>query len=228
LGADLDRVRTAVMAVLSDVGREPSTAPVGAESFRSQAVTAVGLGRPPPVTPRCSVCGRGEDRVAHLLVAGGTMLCDTCVRDAAAQLDALPEDAPARVRLRRRDVGMTDKDAAMRAIERAFEAVIGPLRVAPEAALWAVEGGADTEPLLRQLHEDSQHAPVVVNDVTVERVRFLDESEAEVSLGIWLAGSPQPMLQPAHAVIVDGTWRVSRASVEYFAGQARQFRRPPI
>jgi hypothetical protein len=228
LGADLGRVRHVVIEVLSDLGREPTTVPAGGNSPLVLEPVAAPLGGRLSSQPRCALCGRTEERVTHLLVAGGTMLCDDCVRDAAAQLDALPEDAPARVRFRRRDVGIIDKEAATRAIERAFEAVIGPLRVAPEAALWAVEGGADTEPLLRQLHEDSQHAPVVVNDVTVERVRFLDQSEAEVSLGIWLAGNPQPLPQPAHAVLEDGTWKVSRATIEQSAALARQFRRPPI
>ena len=70
--------------------------------------------------------------------------------------------------------------------------------------------------------------PVVVNDRTVERVRFLDETEAEVSVGIWLAGTPQPMIQPAHAVRQDGTWKVSRSSLQHFAQQAGPcLRRPP-
>jgi hypothetical protein len=228
LGADLGRVRHVVIELLSDLGREPSSAPVGGASVRAQGVLAAVPGAPLTSQSRCSLCGRGEDRIENLLVAGGVSVCDECVRDAVAQLDALPADAPKRVRFRRRDVGLTDKEAAMRAIERAFEAVIGPLRLPPEEALWAVEGGGDTEPLLRQFDADARHAPVLVNDVTVERVRFLDESEAEVNLGIWLAGNPQPMLQPGHAVLQDGTWKVSRATIEQFAAQARQFRRPPL
>jgi hypothetical protein len=223
LGADLSRVRQRVIEVLSGVEASgPERAIAHGRGLRQS------WGSPGKVLPRCPFCGRGEDKAEHLLVAGGMILCDQCARDAVAQLDALPDDSPKRLRFRRREVGLTDKDAAMRAIERAFEAVIGPAHLPPADAVWAVEGGAATEPLLRQLDEASGHAPVVVNDVTVERVRFLDGDEAEVSLGIWMAGNPQPLLQSAHAVREQGTWKVSRATVEFYAAQAIQFRRPPL
>ena len=67
---------------------------------------------------------------------------------------------------------------------------------------------------------------MVSSDQTVERVRFVDESEAEVSFGIWLPGSPQPMLFPVHAVCEDGTWKVARSAVQHFAQLAQQYRRP--
>jgi hypothetical protein len=229
LGVDLSQLRYHTIGRRGLSGPAPKRAVArGAMSAHAILRSAPGVG-PGPVIPRCPFCGRGEDKAEHLLVAGGTSLCDQCARDAVAQLDALPDDARKRVRFRRREVGLTDKDAAMRGIERAFEAVIGPAHLPPADALWAVEGGAATEAMLRQLDEASGHAPVVVNDVTVERVRFLDGDEAEVSLGIWMAGSPQPLLQSAHAVREeDGNWKVSRATVEFYAAQASQFRRPPL
>jgi hypothetical protein len=227
LGVDLSHLRHRVLGLRGVRGPEPKRAVArGAMSAHAVLRGAPGPGRDRPV-PRCSFCGRSEDKLTHVVVAGGVLLCDQCVHDAAEQLDALPDDAPARVRFRRRDVGLGDEDAAVHAIEQAFEAVIGPQRLPPAESLWAVEGGAEAESLLQQLHEDSQHVPVVVNDVTVERVRFLDQSEAEVTLGIWLAGNPQPVMQPAHAVLQDGTWKVSRATIDQFALQARPFRRPP-
>lgn len=71
------------------------------------------------------------------------------------------------------------------------------------------------------------HTPFVVNDQTVERIRFLDEADAEVSVGIWLVDTPQPMILPAHAVREDGTWKVSRSTLQQVAQQARMFRRLP-
>jgi hypothetical protein len=227
LGVDLTHLRNQVIGLRGLRGPEPSRA-VARGAMSAHAIVRGGpapsMGRP---VPRCSFCGRSEEKLTHVVVAGGVLLCDQCVHDAAEQLDALPDDAPTRVRFRRRDVGLGDKDAAMRAIEQAFDAVIGPQRLPPAESLWAVEGGAEAESLLQQLHEDSQHVPVAVNDVTVERVRFTDQFEAEVTLGFWLAGNPQPMTQPAHAVLRDGTWKVSRATIEQFAAQARPFRRPP-
>ena len=33
-----------------------------------------------------------------------------------------------------------------------------------------------------------------------------------ISLGIWIAGNTEPMVQPGHAVLVDGTWKVSKTT----------------
>jgi hypothetical protein len=72
----------------------------------------------------------------------------------------------------------------------------------------------------------AQHGPTASSDQTVERVRFLDETSAEVTLGLWFPGSPQPMLFHVHALSQDGTWKVSRWTVEHFAQLAQQHRRP--
>ena len=73
----------------------------------------------------------------------------------------------------------------------------------------------------------AQDAPFAVNDQTVERVRFLDEDTADVTVAIWFVGSAQPAMWPVHAVLEDGTWKVSRSTLEQTAQQARMFRRPP-
>jgi hypothetical protein len=89
-----------------------------------------------------------------------------------------------------------------------------------------VEGGESCRALVQTLSAPTD-LPVVVNDVTVERVRFLGEREAEVSLGTWLAGNALPMLRPAFAVLEDGRWKVSRSTLEEFERLSRPFRRPP-
>jgi ATP-dependent Clp protease ATP-binding subunit ClpC len=182
-----------------------------------------GAGRP---VPRCALCGRDEERVERMLVAGGVRLCADCARAAAAQLDALPPDAPKLVRYRRPEHAPSDKEAAIAAIEVAFDAVFSPVRLPDDDALAYVEGGEEARDVLQALREGSEHAPMVPSDQTVERVRFLDEDSAEVSYGIWMPGNPQPMLFPVHAVREDGIWKVSRSAVEHFARLAEQFRRP--
>jgi hypothetical protein len=182
-------------------------------------------GRP---VPRCSLCGRDEERCERVLVAGGVRLCSDCARAAVEQLDALSADAPKLLRFRHREFNPADKDAAMRAIERAFDAVIGPLQLPPNEAIAFVQGGVECLALLTELREDAKQAPVVVSDSTIERVRFLDDGEAEVSVGTWIAGSSQPVLIPAHAVREEGVWKVSRSTLEHHAQLARQFRRPPL
>ncbi len=208
-----------------DLGAESTTVHRQAHAIGlRQAWGPVGVAPPAPVA-WCSLCRRQVERVERVLVAGGVMICDRCVRDAAAQLDALTPDAPARVRFVGRDVAPPDQRAAVEAIQRAFDAVLGPLHVPPADALWAVESGDDVLELLIALDEAARHAPVVVNDQTIEHVRFVDEDEAEVGLGLWMANSTAPMMQPASAVREDGIWKVSRTSLEYFASLAQQFRR---
>jgi ATP-dependent Clp protease ATP-binding subunit ClpC len=181
-------------------------------------------GRP---VPRCALCGRDEQSCERVLVAGGVRLCSDCVRAAVAMLDALPDDAPKLVRYRRPEIAPADKEAAVAEIERAFDAVFSPVRLPIDEALGYVQGGDEARELLEALQEGGEHAPVVPSDQTVERVRFVGENEAEVSFGIWMPGSPQPMLFPVHAVREGGSWKVARSAVQHFAQMAQQFRRPP-
>jgi hypothetical protein len=226
LGIDLPKLRDATTALMGARVPEPERAVAHGASLQSRAVLRSGPAFRPPL-PRCSLCGRREARVGRFLVAGGVLVCDECVQDAAAQLGELPDDAPKRVRFRRRDVGIADERAAHAAIESAFDAIFGPMQLPLGDAFWAVEGGDELEPQLQVMKEAAESAPVV-NDVTVERVRFLDDAEADVSLGFWMPGSSSPMVMPAHAVLQDGTWKVSRSTIEHFAQLAQVHRPPPL
>ena len=175
--------------------------------------------------PRCALCGRDEDSCERVLVAGGVRLCSDCAHAAVTLLDALPHDAPKLVRYRRPEFAPKDKDAAVDAIERAFDAVFSPVRLPVDEALAYIEGGEDARDLLESLREGVDSAPMVSSDQTVERVRFIAETEAEVSFGIWMPGSPQPMLFPVHSVCEAGTWKVARSAVQHFAQMAQQYRR---
>jgi len=213
LGADLSRVRQRVIEVLSGVE-------TGTRSRKAY--------REPPPVPRCLLCRRTLDRVNRALVVGGENLCDKCVRDAAQQIEELEaQGAPRLARFRRRPAAVADEDEARLAVERAFDAVYGAASLPIGEAFWAVEGGADLEPQLQAMKDARERAPFVVNDITVERVEFVDEFEAEVSLGIWFAGRSSPVAMRAHAVLRDGMWKVSRETIEQSAAQARQLRRPP-
>jgi hypothetical protein len=222
LGVDLTHLRHQVIARRGLRGPEPPHAVArGAMSAHAVLRTMPGAGLGERPVPRCSFCGRREDRVPRLLVAGGMSLCAECARAAAAQLDQLPDDAPKRVRFRRQYAAPSDEPDAVAAIERAFDAIVGPMRLPFGEAFWAVEGGAELTAELRVMDRAAELAPVVINDVSIERVRFIDVDEAEVGLALWIAGNPAPMVQPVHAVRVDGTWQVSRATVQGLAAQAR-------
>jgi hypothetical protein len=228
-GVELAAVREKVLELRSGTSSRPETSmragpPVGRlEQVAVFQNWGPAGGRP---VPRCALCGRDEDHCERVLVAGGVRLCSDCARDAVAQLDALPTDAPKLVRYRRPERAPSDKDAAIAAIEAAFDAVLGPMQLPVDDALAHVEGGEQLRDLLVALREGAINAPMVPSDQTVERVRFVDETTAEVSLGLWMPGNPQPMLFPVHAVCEAGTWKVARSTVEHFARLGQSFRRP--
>jgi hypothetical protein len=230
LGAEPTALRDKVLE-LRGGGRRLSVEFRAGPPMEMQGHQAVAVGRTAawsaarPV-PRCSMCGRDEERCEHVLISGGVRICSDCIEAAAAQLDGLAPDAPRLVRYRRPEVVPSDRDDAIAAIEQAFDAVTGPMALAVDEAVAFVESGEECRGQVEAIRAVRGRIPVVVNDQTVERVRFLGDDEAEVSVGIWLAGNPQPMIQPAHAVREGGTWKVSRSSVSRFAEQARPFLPP--
>ena len=188
------------------------------------------MGPPGGNVPRCSLCGRPEDPDGWSVVARGTIVCGECLRQAGASIDAAAEagDAPTRLRYTRAGSEPADTSSARAAIDRCFAAVFPGRPVGDRAdRTWAVEPGEGVADDLAVMEEGATNAPMAVVDVTVERVTFIDPEHAEVSVGIWMAGNPSPMLLPGQAVVVDGTWLVSRDTLAWFAGHARQFRRRP-
>jgi hypothetical protein len=177
--------------------------------------------------PRCALCGRDATHVARMLVSRGVRLCDDCARAAVAQLDALPDDAPALVRFDVSTRAPADRATAIVAIERAFDAVLSPLSIPVDDALAFLEGGERNRDLLETFREIGASSPTPTSDQTVEWVRFLGEADAEVSLGLWFPGSQQPRVFRVQALLEDGTWKVSRSTVEHFVRLARQHRPPP-
>src|SRR5205809_353081 len=139
-GVETGRIRQGVVAVLSGAP-VPEGPPVTRRGAVAGGMVQTWGGPAPRLVPRCSFCGRDEERCEHVLVAGGVRLCSDCARAAFAQVEALPADAPKLARFRRPESAPTDKDAAVSAIERAFDAVFGPMSVEPADALWAVEDG---------------------------------------------------------------------------------------
>ena len=232
---DRDALGDALTASLAEEGASPDDdaprgATLGNRVYGSAFLVGSSVGSPSPIVgPQCSLCGRAEERAARVVVARGTIVCDECIRQAGDLLDAADRDASTATRLRFRRLGTEPEDvsAARAEIERAFAAVF-PGRPASDRrdVRGAVEDGEGVEEDLAAMAEGARHAPVVVNDITVERVGFVDADFAEVSLGFWLAGSPAPILMPASAVLVDGAWKVSRATVAHFSQQARAIRRP--
>src|ERR1700730_5269783 len=131
---------------------------------------------------RCSFCDRREDAVSKLVRARGSYICDRCVRLAVAAIDD-PASHGALIRIKPRPVYPSDRIAAEEAIERAYETVFGGGSDVERCQ--AIERGANLLPTMRQVQE---HAPGVQVDVSVEYIRFIDDTEAEVSFVLMSPG----------------------------------------
>jgi hypothetical protein len=177
-----------------------------ATGFRGPVIGSFGMGG--GTTRRCSFCDRRANAVAKLVQARGTYICDSCVRLAAAAIDD-PADTGRVVRIRPRPVLGIDRDRAEAEIERAFETVLGGDAPDPERCL-AIESGENLLETMRQVHA---RVPVRNQvDCTVDSVRFVDDSEAEVNFVILMPGARpgQGMPSKGYAVRQDGTWKMSR------------------
>ena len=156
---------------------------------------------------RCSVCGRREASVEHLVRARGVHICDRCVAQASEVLAAAPPDQKV-VRFRPPSAQVDDREAAEAAVEEAYEAVFSG-QVPIEERCRAIEKGdnlAATFELARQRNPGA--GPL---DVSVDSVRFLSEDEAEVQFTLWLAGFGRSgMPRSGHAVRVGDAWKVAR------------------
>jgi len=171
----------------------------------------------PDQEPRCVLCGRLRSRAGTVLVARGLLICDRCVRDALDQIDRA--DGPI-VRFSPREIAPSDRDVATRDIEAAVGTVFGATRGSVTERRARIERSDEIAGILDQLEAQTVHLPTPV-DVTLDRLRFLDVDEAEITLGIWLPGNlTAPMQQSGHVVLIEGEWKISQATMLRLAGMA--------
>jgi hypothetical protein len=155
---------------------------------------------------RCSFCGRREDAVEHLVQARGVYICDGCVALAQEAIARAPGDRR-RLRIRPRLALPENRDAAEEAIERAFEtAFVGDAPTSERCD--AIEGGANLGPTIEQANARFPRREL---DFSVEYIRFLEETEAEVHMVfIWPGDGRYP--ETGHAMLAGGTWKVARTT----------------
>jgi hypothetical protein len=133
------------------------------------------------------------------------LICDRCV--ALAQ-EAIASAPPGQRSLRIRPVSeqLVDRDAAELAVERAFETVFNAeIPVAERCG--GIEGGANLVSVMQEVAD--RYAPARDMDISVDYVRFLSESEAEVHF-VLLLSRFGPLTQTGHAVRIGDEWKVSR------------------
>jgi hypothetical protein len=83
--------------------------------------------------------------------------------------------------------------------------VFGVARGSVDEQVLVIEDGSALRDFVVEWMGVSRRYGAMAVDVTVEQVRFVDEHEAEVSLGIWMRGNTAaPMMQPARAVEIEG------------------------
>jgi hypothetical protein len=166
---------------------------------------------------RCSFCERREDAVSKMVRARGAYICDRCLRVAVAAIDD-PANDRTLIRIKPRPVFPPDRVAAEDAIERSFETVFAGGSDVERSQ--AIERGANLLPTMRQVQE---RVPGAELDVTVEYIRFIDDTEAEVGFVlIWPGQSQAPGMQipvKGHAVLDEGRWKVARATYAQLIGR---------
>jgi ClpX C4-type zinc finger len=155
---------------------------------------------------RCSFCGRREEAVEHLVRARGVSICDRCVVQAhEAVASAAPDQKPLRIRP---TIDYFDRDAAEVAVEEAFETVFGGGQ-SDEEVCQAIEHGDNLGPTIEEARRRNPGTQIL--DMSVDRVRFLSEDEAEVQFTLWVSQfGPSGLPQTGHAVKVGEDWKVSR------------------
>jgi hypothetical protein len=212
LGADLDRVRAHVIEALS--GHQPGPRDLPPPESQPQGVVRAIAARQAMVfgaspSTHCSFCGRDLWEVDHYVIAAGASICDGCVaasRDALDRADASDAAAWGPVHLPPRVFGAEPPEpGAIAAVEHAFRTVFSDSS-SDEIRADALEDGSQ---LKGTLAEARQRAPAVGPvRVQVQRVRFLDDSHAQVGFAILLGAGGGPSFE-GHAVRTD-VWRVSR------------------
>ena len=181
LGVELPQVRRAVIQLLSGF-------PGRASSMRLMVDTPVpgevhGLFRaasgPEPL--RCSFCGRDLWEVDHYAAGPAAYICDACIADARAALEAAPADIQ-QLALPPRVFGSPPPDdpEASEKIAYALNAVFGGDLNEQGAAY--MEDGEQLLPILLATAE--RFPDIRIAEMLVERVRFSSAEAASVSFAL--------------------------------------------
>ena len=229
-GVDLESARAAVVQLMSgapldDLGARSFGAPAGSESASVRVVrSTAGPATPGPVSgfgvrpggARCPFCLRVLDHVERYVRGRDASICDACVARAAELIAGVGDDDPKRLRLPPPFLPLLQTPEAEAAVVYAFETVFGnEARV--DARLALIER---SEPLRELVALVVGAARRFGNpDIWVDGVRFIALDEADVDYAALLPGGGR---FPMHgfAVLVGGTWKVSRATYEQMASMA--------
>jgi hypothetical protein len=106
---------------------------------------------------------------------------------------------------------------ARKAIQAAYVAAFG-YQSTPQQVSDAVEGGFQLSPAMRAQGPDSRNT-VLGPPVRITALRFVDQTHAAVNFALALYDVQTSPITPGMAVLVDGTWKVARATYCGFANR---------
>jgi hypothetical protein len=198
LGADLSRVRHAVLELLA--GREPTVEAAPPQPWLQRTFGP----RIVPNTPTCSFCGRDLWEVDHYVAGIGAVICDGCVVAASA---ALEEPAEREVRLPPRLFGGTatrpgDPAEIQHAFTRVFSTGDDPDRASFLEDGHAIFGYLETL--------EGRFGDVEVRSVVIYGLRFDGPDTADVRFALHLGLGPGGLPFVGRAIRAEGRWLVSR------------------
>ncbi len=215
LGADLARVREAVIRLLAGAAGPEAGSPGGtdqpARGWRSWSGA-----RPRARIAACSFCGRRPPETGQLVSGTDAFICELCIRH---WFDALSTGGPSQgisasppqfVLIDSGGPPPEDEDAARAEITAAYLA--SATTSEDGQSVPSVEMGADLGPTLLQALERNPFPPPAESRIDVDAVAFVDTEHAAVWFTITIDGIPRLSNQRGDAVVVDGAWKMARST----------------
>jgi hypothetical protein len=205
LGADLESVRQSVIGVLSGgVIHEHLPYPISVQ------LRAAHTAQSAAATPHCLFCGRDLWDVDRYVRGDAGVICDSCIAASQAAIAGATEGQRV-VTLPARIFGTQPEDpSTATSISTAFEHVFGDIGTTEER-MQLIEDGEEVQPFMA---EAAEHAPGSrVLGARVSRIRLVGSDRAEVRFTIDLQAGPHSITRDGVAILRDGNWLVSRATI---------------
>jgi hypothetical protein len=215
LGVELGAVRQRVIQLMSGYQAPTNTenrptlhrgsGPFGPPSPTSLSATSIVV---------CSFCGLGPPESGQIVSGSDAFICEHCIRRWALELHHSDPAGSARVVTTGADLirpigpPPDDQDAARDHIAVAF-AEMGALGEDGQT-LTMVQGGEQLGPA--RAAAIARHGSLSSVAFTIDDVLFIDSEHAAVWFTISDGGTPLEGRHRGDAVVVDGTWKVSRAT----------------
>ena len=214
---DLGRVRQAVIQVLGVYATREATERGEPVEMSPRGWISRSPGRTRARMVACSFCGRRPPDTGQLVSGTDAFICEHCVRHWAA---AVPAAGGSFQRLEAHGIDVSsvavqgpppdDEDGARREIASAYS----DISVASDdgESVPSVERGGGLGPTLRAARERGPSQTSYQAGIDVVHVAFVDHEHAAVWFTVTIDGNPALSNRRGEAVVVDGAWKVARAT----------------